>query len=416
MPDRRTALLVVAASGVAFVLLAALLVPWSPVAGGTPEPASAASVFSADQVARAEEFSRWARIWSWSSYLLASAVACWLGFTSTGRRLVQRLPGRWWVQVVLAVAALTLLGRVVTLPFGLLMHRHLVAYGLSTQDAPAWLLDVVRGQAVEIAMASLVLLVLVGAARRWRRGWPAVAGGVLAGLVMAGSYAYPVVVEPLFNDFEPLADGSLRTQILELAEREQVDVDEVLVADASRRTTTLNAYVSGLGDTRRVVVYDNLVDDLPQEQALSVVAHELAHARHRDVLVGSALGALGVALAVGLAALVVGAWGRRRGLTMADPAVVPFLMALAVVAGFVASPVQSSLSRQVELRADVVALEVTGDPGAFIEMQRQLAIRSLSDPTPPTWSHFWFGSHPTSLQRIGLARSYEGLSQDLPAR
>ena len=84
------------------------------------------------------------------------------------------------------------------------------------------------------------------------------------------------MVEPLFNWFTPLADGPLRTQILELADEEGVEVDDVLVADASRRTTTLNAYVSGFGSTRRVVVYDNLVDDLPEDQALSVVAHELA--------------------------------------------------------------------------------------------------------------------------------------------
>ena len=104
---------------------------------------------------------------------------------------------------------------------------------------------------------------VVGCARRWRRAWPAIAGGVLAGFVLVGSLVYPVLVEPIFNDFEPLPDGELRSQILALADEEGVDVDEVLVADASRRTTTLNAYVSGLGATRRVVVYDNLVEDLP---------------------------------------------------------------------------------------------------------------------------------------------------------
>ena len=186
---------------------------------------------------------------------------------------------------------------------------------------------------------SLVLLVLVGCARRWRRAWPAVAGGVLAAVVLVASFVYPVLVEPLFNDFHPLPDGSLRTQILELADQEGVAVDDVLVADASRRTTTLNAYVSGFGGTRRVVVYDNLVEDLPEAEALSVVAHELAHARHRDVVTGSVLGAAGALFGVGLLSLVVGAMGERRRLSMADPAVVPLVLALAAVATFVASPV-----------------------------------------------------------------------------
>jgi STE24 endopeptidase len=220
---------------------------------------------------------------------------------------------------------------------------------------------------------------------------------------------YPVVVEPLFNSFEPLPNGSLRSSILRLADREGVRVEDVLVADASRRTTTLNAYVSGFGSTRRVVVYDNLVEGLPEDQALSVVAHELAHARHGDVVVGSALGAAGALAGVGLLALLVGAGPTRRR-SMADPAVVPLVLALIAIGSLLASPVQNTISRQVETRADVDALRTTRDPEAFVAMQRQLALRSLADPTPPAWSQFWFGSHPTTLTRIAIARSgrYDG--------
>jgi STE24 endopeptidase len=294
------------------------------------------------------------------------------------------------------------------------MHAHLVDYGLSTQDLGAYLLDVGRGVLVQVVMTSLVLLVVVGSARRWQRAWPAVAGGVLALLVVAGSFAYPVLVEPLFNDFESLEDGPFRSAVLDLAEREGVDVDDVLVVDASRRTTTLNAYVSGLGNTRRVVVYDNLVEDVPQDQAMSVVAHELAHARHQDVLVGTTLGAVGAVAGVGVLALVVGAWGRRRGLSMADPGVVPLVLALVAVGGLLVSPVQSAISRQIELRADVDALQVTDDPEAFIAVQESLASRSLSDPTPPAWSHWWFGSHPTTLERIALAQDLRSAARAVP--
>ena len=90
-----------------------------------------------------------------------------------------------------------------------------------------------------------------------------------------------------------MPDGAFRTSVLRLAQQEGVEVDDVLVADASRRTTTLNAYVSGFGGTRRVVVYDNLLDALPPDEARAVVAHELAHAKNHDVLIGTALGALG---------------------------------------------------------------------------------------------------------------------------
>ena len=130
--------------------------------------------------------------------------------------------------------------------------------------------------------------------------------------MLLGSFGYPILVEPLFNSFESLPDGDLRTQVLALADEEDVPVQDVLVADASRRTTTLNAYVSGFGSTRRIVLYDNLVDDLPEDQALSVVAHELAHARHRDVLVGSALGAAGVLAGIGALGLLRRAPGGCR--------------------------------------------------------------------------------------------------------
>ncbi len=255
----------------------------------------------------------------------------------------------------------------------------------------------------------MVLLVL-GTARRSPTRWPlwtAVAGAVLT---VFGSWVYPVVVEPLFNSFTSLPQGALRTDVFRLAAVEHVPIRDVLVADASRRTTTLNAYVSGFGDTRRVVLYDNLVRDEPRRVTLSVVAHELGHARHHDVAIGTALGAAGAALGSGLLGLLL---SRRRLLDRAGavdagaPEVVALLLALAAVGSLLASPVQNTVSRAIEARADRSALEATHDYTSFDEVQKQLALRSLSDPTPPTLSQFWFGSHPTTLQRIGIARALQ---------
>lgn len=402
--ERRVALGTVFIGAAAFVLIATWAVPWSAVPGGMPNPVPADSVFTDAQVARAEDFSRWARVWSWSSLAVSVAVACWLGFGTRGRRLAERTRGPWWLRVVLVVAALGIIGRVATLPFAIALHELLSDRGLSTATWSGWALDLVKGELLAIVVASVAVLAVLGAARRWRRAWPAIAGALLAALVVLGSFAYPLLVEPLFNDFEPLSEGSLRTEILRVAHEEGVEVDEVLVADASRRTTTLNAYVSGFGSTRRVVVYDTLVEDLPRDQALSVVAHELAHARHDDVLVGTALGAAGVLLGVGLLGLVVGRAGRAGRPGMDDVAVVPMVLALAAVATVLVAPVENGISRRIEARADVVALRTTDDPAAFVELQRRLALRSLADPTPPGWAHWWFGSHPTVLERVALAR------------
>jgi STE24 endopeptidase len=238
--------------------------------------------------------------------------------------------------------------------------------------------------------------------------WFAWAGAGAAALTVVGSFLYPVLLEPVFNEFEPLPDGSLRNSVFELADKEGVAIDDVLVADASRRTTTLNAYVSGFGSTRRVVVYDNLVNDLPPSEARVVVAHELAHAKHSDVVLGTSLGALGAVLGVSLLALALDSRRARKRADVAgagDPAAVPLVLALAAVAMLVASPVQNAISRAIEVRADRDSLIATGESDTFVSMQRELALASLNDPTPPFWSHFWFGSHPTVLQRAGLPSS-----------
>jgi STE24 endopeptidase len=390
-----------------FVLLATWLVPWDPVPGRTPDPVPADSVFTPDQIQRAEDYTRWARVWGWSSLAVSLGVACWLGFSARGRRLADRMPGPWWVQVILVVAALEVIGRIVTLPLAIAQRKLQLDVGLSTSSWPAWVFDLVKGELVGIVSTSIAVIALVGIARRWPRVWPAVAGGVLAVFVFAGSFVYPLLVEPLFNSFTPLEDGPLRTQILELAAEEGVQIDDVLVADASRRTTTLNAYVSGYGGTRRVVVYDTLVDDLSDQQALSVVAHELAHARNDDVLTGTSLGAAGALIGVGLLGLLAGVAERRGWPKVGEVGAVPMILALVAIAAVLASPVQNGISRQIETRADVDALGATNAPQPFVALQRQLAIKSLADPNPPAWSQWWFGSHPTVLERIAIARGIE---------
>jgi len=403
-PEHRPAALGVSiVAGLLFVGLAAWLVPWDPAPGGDLTPADPAAYFGPEHLARAETFTTWSRVWSWSSLAVSLLVACWFGFTRRGRALVARVQrGPWWLQVVAAVTFLDLVGRLLTLPFGIRQRLHLREYGLSVQSWGGYVADLVKGELLDIVVVSLALVAVMACARRWRRAWPVIAAGVAATLVMLGSFVYPLVVEPLFSSFTDLPDGALRDGVLALAEEEGVDVDEVLVSDASRRTTTFNAYVSGFGETRRVVLYDTLVDELPQAQALTVVAHELAHARHDDVLVGSVLGASGAAFGVGLLGLVLG--GRRRATMLGDPASVPVVLALVALATFLASPVQNTISRHIELRADVDALRATEDPETFIDMQVQLMTRSLADPTPWAPSQLWFGSHPTGWTRIALAQ------------
>ena len=401
MSERRWSLVTFLVATLAFVVVAALFIPWHPVPGGMPAPVRESDVFTQSQIARANAYSDPARHLGWASLAVSLLVTLMLGLTPIGRRLAGRLRGWWWVRVLQAVVALAVVGQLATLPFAIIGHHRSLDYGLSTESWGPWSVDLLKGLVLSIVISGLLFVVLVGCARRFPRAWPAVAGTFLGVLVMVGSFVYPVLVEPAFNHFTPLRDGPLRTQILQLADREHVHLDDVLVADASRRTTTLNAYVSGFGSTRRVVLYDNVVRDLPRGQILSIVAHELGHARHDDVLTGSALAALATTLAVGLLGLVLplvrsGAGGMR------DPTVVPLVVALVALATLLSSPINNGLSRLIETRADVASLEATRDPATFEKMQRELDLHSLSD-NGPAWSHFWFGSHPTTLERIAIA-------------
>ena len=407
--DRRSAWLLLAAATVSLAALAWWLVPWDWVPGGTLVAVDPAEVLTARETARAEEYSSVVRPLSHLSYAVSLAVALALGFTRLGARLVARLPGPGWVQLGLATLALTALPRVLTLPLALAVRQRNLDEGLTRQDLGPYLVDRLLSLLVGWVVTTLLVALVVGAARRWPRRWHLVAGAGAVALTFAVSLLYPLLVEPLFNRFTPLADGPLRASVLRLADETGVEVDEVLVADASRRTTTLNAYVSGYGGTRRIVVYDTLLAGLDGDEVRSVVTHELAHARHQDVLLGTGLGALGILAGTSALALLLDAPAllRRAGVDLppgpAGTRVVPLVLALAAVGTFLASPVQNVVSRAVEARADRVALEVTGDRPAFEELQRALTRRSLADPTPPTYSYLWFASHPTVVQRLGIA-------------
>ena len=397
-------------SAVVFAVLCVVFVPWSWVPGGHIVDVRGSEVFSAKQLQRGESYASMQRHLGWASLAVSLAVALVLGLTRLGARLVRSLPGPWWVKALIGTLAVLLVGELATLPFDLAIRSNALEYGLTTQSFTGWLRDRSLSLLVSWVFAGATVMVVLVSARRSPRRWPLWAA--LAGVVLTvfGSWVYPVVVEPLFNQFTSLPKGDLRSGILALAEKEKVPVSDVLVADASRRTTTLNAYVSGFGGTRRVVLYDNLVDDVPEREALVVVAHELGHARHHDVLLGTVLGATGVVFGTGLLGLLL---TRRRLLDRAgvgdvrQPEVVALLLALVAVGTLVSSPIQNVVSRAIEARADRASLEATGDYSGFEKMQVQLATRSLSDDDPPWLSQFWFGSHPTTLQRIGLARALQ---------
>ncbi|NUO58442.1 MAG: M48 family metallopeptidase [Hamadaea sp.] len=391
------------------VVTAALLVPWHRPPAPRSDQLAALAELPADKVARARHYRAELRLIAYPSMILGIVAALILGLTPLGAKLVDLVPGPWWVKAVGGGLLVLFLADLVTLPLAAVGHRISVRYGLSTQGWGAWSLDLLKGYAITAILGAIVLFVFFGVTRLAPNWWWAWAAAGAAGLVVLLSFIFPLLVEPVFNKFTPMEDGPLRTRIVAMAAEDGVPVRDVLVADASRRTRAVNAYVSGLGPTRRVVVYDTLLREAPEDEVVSVVAHELGHAKRNDVLTGTLIGALGSATLVVLLFLIGGWTGllRRAGVeSLTDPRAIGLLLALGTVAGLVGGPIQAYVSRSVEARADEHALTVTGDPRTFEEMQKRLALVNLGDPDPPAWEQTLFGSHPSTVERIAAARAY----------
>jgi STE24 endopeptidase len=306
-------------------------------------------------------------------------------------------------------AAVVVLSALVRLPLtvwlGLLHER---AFGFSRQSGRDFALDRVKAVAIGAVLTGAALAGLALAVRVAPSAWPAVAAAGAALLVLLLSFVAPVVLEPVFNRFGPLEDGELREAVLRLAADAGVPVREVLVADASKRTTKLNAYVSGLGATRRVVLFDTLVDKASTPEVLTVVAHELGHRRHRHVALATALGMAGAAL------LVVALWlllSSERVLDAigasgpGDARVAPFALLVASLLGLAGAPLLAALSRSWEYACDRFAVAQTGDIAAFESAFGQLSESNLPDPSPPRLAYMWLFSHPTVPERLEAARA-----------
>lgn len=405
---RRPVLWTCLALGLGLFAVVAFFTPWQPLPGPIPAPDPHRD-FTAAEIAREQAFNAALRLPSYAGLLVGLAASLLIGLTPLGARL-SRVGARWlpwWpVRALLAVVLITALTTLAGLPFGAWRETIMRAYGLSTRDWGSWAADQLRSYGVGVVMAAIVVLAVVALARRLPRRWwiPATAGGFL--LVVLGSFVYPVLVEPVFNTFTPMRQEPLRARLMEMAARDGVPVRDVLVADASRRTTALNAYVSGFGSTRRIVVYDTLLKRASPEEVRLVVAHELGHAKRGDVLYGTLVGGLAVAATAGLFFLVVTSprLQRRAGAGgPGDPRAVGLLLATVTVFSTFGGPAQNLISRSIEARADVHALNLTADPVTFTRMQRSLALSNLADLEPNRVEYLLYASHPTAPERIAMA-------------
>lgn len=367
----------------------------------TPVHVSASDVFSPAQTERARDFRRPQLALCGVGLALEAGVLGLL--VARPPAALMRARRRPLVAGAATGAALSLALTAITLPLGAISHARARDVGLATQDWGAWSVDVLRSAGIGAVIAGAGGALGTGLLRRSPHRWwiP----GTAAVVIIAGgfSFAGPVLLDPLFNRFTPLPDGDTRTDVLDLGRRAGVRVGGVYEVDASRRTTGANAYVTGLGRTKRVVLYDTLLRRYPRDEVRSVVAHELGHVRYSDVPRG---------LLYLLLVAPFGTWAvfrLTRGWAPRGAPAHAALPALVLALGVVSTPMtwaSNQLSRRVEARADSFALELTRDPHAFIGFEKRIVADNVADPDPPGWASFLLGTHPSGVDRIGAAEAY----------
>lgn len=272
------------------------------------------------------------------------------------------------------------------------------SFGLSNYSIAAWLIDYAKSALIGVILSSAGLAGLYFLMLRWPGRWWLPAGAALTFFILLGTYFYPLLIDPLFYRFTPLEDRELNSAIISMAAEAGIDVEQVLVADASRRTRKANAYFTGMGKTKRIVLFDTLLQRFERDEVLAVVAHEMGHWRHRHISKGIAVGVAGAFAALGFFSLLLGWMG-----VSADFRAIPLAFLFLTLLTLAASPFENYLSRTFERQADREALALTGNRQAFISLKQNLAETNLSVARPHPLIKFALYTHPPIMERIEQA-------------
>ncbi|HEX9480217.1 MAG TPA: M48 family metallopeptidase [Methylomirabilota bacterium] len=362
--------------------------------------------------ARARAYHRRQLVLSLAELALSAVYLIALVETRAAVHLAERLATwtpRWWLALAAAVLVLGGGYRLLSLPLawlgGFWLPRR---YGLLHQSLGRWLWDGAKTALIGGVLGLVAVEILYGL-MRWSPWW-----WLWGAVVFLGGYALlalvaPVWLVPLFYRLTPLPDGPLRSRLLALAARVGVPVTGVWVVDQSRKSRTANAAVTGLGRTRRILLFDTLLDTFTADEVEAVLAHELAHQLHGDIrrglLVQGALTLVTFWLSSG-ALQAGGVWLGLDG--PADIGGLPLFGLVLLGAGLAALPLANGWSRHVEHAADRFALEMLPGPGPFIGAMERLATLNLAERDPHPVEEFFLYSHPPIGRRIAYARQFPG--------
>jgi STE24 endopeptidase len=406
----------------------------SPVDAKSAEQAKTEQyTLSHDRYEKAVAYSRAGYTLYFVSYILGGLflfLILRLGIAARFRDLAENASQKRWIQAFVFVPLLLVLVDVLDLPVSIYWHRLSLHYEQSVQGWGSWFWDWTKGELLSLAIGIVLVLILFAVMRFSPRRWwlyfwfPAVL------ILFVLMVITPLVIDPLFNKFEPLdkQHADLVASISKLTERAGVPIppERMFLMLASQKTNSINAYVTGLGASKRVVVWDTTLQKTTSDEALFIIGHELGHYVLGHVRTGFFLGAAGLLLALYLLFhglyWALDRWGRDWKIAGAeDWASLAVLLLILQVLLFVASPAVNWISRTQEHAADVYGLEVIH---GLIPNSSEVAAHAfqvlgeldLSDPNPPPFIAFWLYSHPPVSDRLIFAHTYDPWSKGEPPK
>jgi STE24 endopeptidase len=279
-------------------------------------------------------------------------------------------------------------------------------FDLTNQTLASWLGDLGKAVVVNVIIGAPIAALALFAIHRFRRWWIVLWLGSIP-LIIIGVVMTPLIIDPLFNKFEPLKDPVLRHDLLSEAARAGIEGSRVYQVDKSKQTKTMNAYMTGLGPSKRIVLYDTLLAKLDHDEVLATMGHEMGHYVLHHLWKGIAFGIIVSFFGFFIAQRVYERGLRRWGIAdRADPAAMPWLLLIASVITFALSPVDSGFSRHIEHEADKFGLDLTHLNEATASSMVKFAEDSKMDPNPPRFIEWWRYSHPATQRRIDFALQY----------
>lgn len=365
------------------------------------DPDAAAATFDEAATDEAEGFQALMR-WLFIATQVATVATLFVYARRSGPFLKESAAGPIGTGLLMGILGICIVW-LVSLPFGLVeiwWTRKHDAVEVSYFDYLFGSFFGLSGQAVSL---SVILLIVMGFARLLRSAWWLPGVAALAGVTALLAWLSPYLVPTLDKPPEDIAADARP-----LAQRQGVEDVPVRVEDVSEYTEQPNAYAMGLGDTRRIVLWNTLVEDFDREEVRSVVSHEFAHLQHDHIAKSIGWSALFALPAAFVVMLLTRRW--KGGLR--NPAAVPTALLVVVVLQIAASPLTSGASRRYEAEADWASLEATRDPRAMAELHRGFTEKALSDPDPPGWFHWMFGSHPSGAERVAMARAWRAARKE----